>query len=175
MALDGRFEVGQRLGGFEEEVTRDLDVLNRVPERNLDPDEFSIWYLDGFGRLHIFFHGLTILVPADPGGMWSLEASQESSGFSATGGFIPSNLSWSNMPESEVTLPDRVTSDIDRFVESGEFLNWDQAVEELLTLGLSAYQSDEEVGTEESVFTGTVDDQQDPAIADDDPGSDRMY
>ena len=79
------------------------------------------------------------------------------------------------MPESEVTLPDRVTSDIDRFVESGEFLNWDQAVEELLTLGLSAYQSEESAETEESVFTGTVDDQYDPAIADDDPGSDRMY
>lgn len=80
------------------------------------------------------------------------------------------------MPESEVTLPDQVTSDIDRFVESGEFLNWDQAVEELLTLGLSAYQSeDEELTTDESVFTGAVEDQQDPAIADDDPGSDRMY
>lgn len=79
------------------------------------------------------------------------------------------------MPESEVTLPDRVTGDIDRFVESGEFLNWDQAVEELLTLGLSAYQPEEDVDGDESVFTGTVDDQQDPAIADDDPGSDRMY
>lgn len=79
------------------------------------------------------------------------------------------------MPESEVTLPDRVTSDIDRFVEEGEFLNWDQAVEELLTLGLSAYQSDTEATTEESVFTGSVDDQQDPAISDDDPGSGPMY
>ena len=79
------------------------------------------------------------------------------------------------MPESEVTLPDRVTSDIDRFVEEGEFLNWDQAVEELLTLGLSAYQSDSDTTTEESVFTGSVDDQQDPAISDDDPGSGPMY
>lgn len=79
------------------------------------------------------------------------------------------------MPETEVTLPDRVTSDVERFVDSGEFLNWDQAVEELLTLGLSAYQSEEEVEVDESVFTGAVEDQQDPAIADDDPGSDRMY
>ncbi len=79
------------------------------------------------------------------------------------------------MPESEVTLPDRVTSDIDRFVEEGEFLNWDQAVEELLTLGLSAYQTDSDTSTEESVFTGSVDDQQDPAISDDDPGSGPMY
>ena len=80
------------------------------------------------------------------------------------------------MPDTEVTLPDRVTSDIDRFVESGEFLNWDQAVEELLSLGLSAYQSDgEETLDEESVFTSAVEDQQDPAITDDDPGSDRMY
>lgn len=79
------------------------------------------------------------------------------------------------MADTEVTLPDRVTTDIDRFVESGEFLNWDQAVEELLTLGLSAYQDEAEPVDEESVFTGTVDDQQDPAIADDDPGADRMY
>lgn len=79
------------------------------------------------------------------------------------------------MPESEVTLPDRVTSDIDRFVEEGEFLNWDQAVEELLTLGLSAYQTDSDTSTEESVFTGSVEDQQDPAISDDDPGSGPMY
>ncbi len=81
------------------------------------------------------------------------------------------------MPESEVTLPDRVTSDIDRFVESGDFLNWDQAVEELLTLGLSAYQSDTEGTTavEEQVFTGAVDEQTDPAISDDDPGSGQMY
>jgi Arc/MetJ-type ribon-helix-helix transcriptional regulator len=79
------------------------------------------------------------------------------------------------MPESEVTLPDRVTSDIDRFVEEGEFLNWDQAVEELLTLGLSAYQTDSETTTEETVFTGSVDEQQDPAISEDDPGSGPMY
>lgn len=93
----------------------------------------------------------------------------------ATGGFIPSNHAYPTMPESEVTLPDRVTSDIDRFVESGEFLNWDQAVEELLTLGLSAYQSEEDMADDDSVFTGAVEDQQDPAIADDDPGSDQMY
>lgn len=79
------------------------------------------------------------------------------------------------MPESEVTLPDRVTSDIDRFVESGEFLNWDQAIEELLTLGLSAYQTGGDTTPEESVFTGAVDEQQDPAITDDDPGSGPMY
>ncbi|MFB6109320.1 MAG: CopG family transcriptional regulator [Halodesulfurarchaeum sp.] len=82
------------------------------------------------------------------------------------------------MPETEVTLPDRVTSDIERFVESGEFLNWDQAVEELLSLGLSAYQTEEGeemVGDVESVFTGALEDQQDPAIADDDPGSNRTF
>ena len=80
------------------------------------------------------------------------------------------------MPETEVTLPDRVSSDIDRFVEQGEFLNWDQAVEELLTLGLSAYQSESESAPEdENVFTDAVEDQQDPAITDDDPDSGRMY
>ena len=78
------------------------------------------------------------------------------------------------MPETEVTLPDRVTSDIDRFVETGEFLNWDQAVEELLTLGISAYKPATDV-TEESVFQNHVDEQQDPAMEDSGLGGEGLY
>ena len=78
------------------------------------------------------------------------------------------------MPETEVTLPDRVTSDIDRFIDSGEFLNWDQAVEELLTLGISAYSTTEEP-TEESVFQNHATEQKDPAMEDSDQDEGTLY
>lgn len=77
------------------------------------------------------------------------------------------------MPKIAVSLPDRIESDIDRLVEQGEFVNRDQAVEELLTMGVSAYEttSDEPTTTaaEDDMFSQTVEDQQDPAIQDDDP------
>ncbi|MFB6154856.1 MAG: CopG family transcriptional regulator [Haloferacaceae archaeon] len=73
------------------------------------------------------------------------------------------------MPEVEVTVPDRIESDIDRLVEDGEFLNREQAVEELLSMGVSAYDTGDGSTQEpnEDLFTQTVDDQQDPAIEDD--------
>jgi Arc/MetJ-type ribon-helix-helix transcriptional regulator len=43
------------------------------------------------------------------------------------------------MPEVEVSLPDRIDSEIARLVDQGEFLNREQAVEELLSMGVSAY------------------------------------
>ncbi len=72
------------------------------------------------------------------------------------------------MPEVEVTLPDRIESDIERLVEQGEFLNRERAVEELLSMGMSAYETTEEPAGEvdEEMFTGTFDEQQDPAIRD---------
>ncbi|MFB6135843.1 MAG: CopG family transcriptional regulator [Halobacteriaceae archaeon] len=74
------------------------------------------------------------------------------------------------MPQIDVKLPDRINDQIDRLVEQGEFLNREQAVEELLSMGMSAYDtSDEsdEVSSEE-LFTQAVEDQQDPAMRDDD-------
>ena len=71
------------------------------------------------------------------------------------------------MPKIEVSLPDRIENDIARLVEQGEFVNRDQAVEELLTMGVSAYDTEEESaapGTDEDLFTQTVEDQQDPAM-----------
>ena len=70
------------------------------------------------------------------------------------------------MSKIEVTLPDRINDDIDRLVEQGEFVNREQAVEELLSMGVSTYNVTEETTTEEEeLFTQTVDDQ-DPAMQD---------
>jgi len=74
------------------------------------------------------------------------------------------------MPKVEVSLPDRVETEIDRLIEQGEFVNRDQAVEELLSMGVSAYDTTEETdtaATDEELFSQTVEDQQDPAMQDD--------
>ena len=71
------------------------------------------------------------------------------------------------MPNVQMSLPDRIDSEITRLVEQGEFVNRDQAVEELLSMGVSAYTTTEETEPEEELFTQTTDDQQDPAIRDD--------
>ena len=74
------------------------------------------------------------------------------------------------MPDVEMSLPDRIDSEIDRLVEQGDFLNREQAVEELLTMGVSAYaptEEAEETGGED-LFTQMTDDQTDPAARDDD-------
>lgn len=80
------------------------------------------------------------------------------------------------MPDVEIDLPDRITSEIDRLVQQGEFLNRDQAVEELLQMGVSAYQTTEEAGRdEEALFTDAVEDQQDPAMRDEESGDDYTF
>lgn len=81
------------------------------------------------------------------------------------------------MPEVEVSLPDRIESDIERLVEQGEFLNRERAVEELLTMGMSAYETTGEPAGEvdEEMFTGTFDEQQDPAARTDEPDDTRTF
>lgn len=80
------------------------------------------------------------------------------------------------MPKTEVELADRIDSDISRLVEQGEFLNREQAYEELLKMGISAYGPAEEAGEEpgENLFDQRVNEQKDPAArqdeADDDYG-----
>lgn len=78
------------------------------------------------------------------------------------------------MPKVEVTLPDRITGDIDRLVDQDEFVNREQAVEELLSMGVSAYDTVEEQTQDEGedLFTQAVEDQQDPAAMDDDQQGD---
>lgn len=75
----------------------------------------------------------------------------------------------SGMPEVEVSLPDRIDSEISRLVNQGEFLNREQAVEELLSMGVSAYAPAETTTEpEQDLFTQMTDDQQDPAARTDD-------
>lgn len=74
------------------------------------------------------------------------------------------------MSKLELTVPARVYDEIDRLVERGEFLNREQAVEELLTMGVSVYDTDAtDEETDEEIFTQAADDQQDPARLDDEP------
>lgn len=70
------------------------------------------------------------------------------------------------MAQIEVDLPDRITGELNRLVESGEFLNRERAVEDLLQRGVSAYDVEEEPTGEldSDLFTQAVDDQQDPAM-----------
>lgn len=81
------------------------------------------------------------------------------------------------MPSTEIDLADRIDTDIDQLVDQGEFVNRDQAVEELLTLGLSAYGPTEEETDQpgEDVFNQHLDEQQDPAAMGDDTGDDRPF
>lgn len=78
------------------------------------------------------------------------------------------------MSRVKVSLPDQTASEISRLVEQGDFLNEDQAIEELLTLGVQAYETDEssepELGEDE--FSTMTDEQTDPALQDDDLGGD---
>lgn len=81
------------------------------------------------------------------------------------------------MAQIEVDLPDRITGELNRLVESGEFLNQERAIEDLLQRGVSAYDIEEEPGgveeMEGELFTQAVEDQQDPAMqeepSDDEP------
>lgn len=73
------------------------------------------------------------------------------------------------MSRIKVSLPDQIESDIERLVEQGEFLNRDQAVEDLLKRGISAYNTTSETTEEvdDELFDQTVNEQQDPAMQDD--------
>lgn len=78
------------------------------------------------------------------------------------------------MPVVEVTLPDRVDTEIDGLVDTDEFISREQALEELLSVGISAYGSNNSSQDEldEDLFSQTVEDQSDPAMQD---GSDDDY
>jgi hypothetical protein len=73
------------------------------------------------------------------------------------------------MPTFEVSLPDKIESDIASLVEQGEYLNREQAVEDLLSRGISAYNTSTSTSDDgfDDMFTDGFDDQQDPARRDD--------
>jgi hypothetical protein len=59
-------------------------------------------------------------------------------------------------------------TEITRFVDQGEFINREQAIEELLTTGISAYNMTEESDEEtlDESFTHMTDEYEDPAKRD---------
>lgn len=73
------------------------------------------------------------------------------------------------MPVVEISLPKKVDLEIDQLVDQDEYISRDQAIEGLLDKGLSVYDSPDDASSEMSqdVFTQTVDDQQDPAMEND--------
>jgi len=66
----------------------------------------------------------------------------------------------------KVSLPDQTESEIQRLIDQGDFLNRDKAVEELLTLGISAYETtdDETDELSDTAFNTPANEQQDPAL-----------
>lgn len=53
------------------------------------------------------------------------------------------------MARIEVDIPTRLDTQIGQLVEDGEFLNRQEAVEELLTTGLQTYQTDVDIEEDE--------------------------
>ena len=64
------------------------------------------------------------------------------------------------MPKVEITIPEHLEMQIAQMVEQGEFLNREEAIEDLLSTGLKAYKTsgpndeDEEPGYEEDGMMG---------------------
>lgn len=81
------------------------------------------------------------------------------------------------MATIEVDLPDRISGELDRLVDSGEFLNRERAFEELLQRGVSAYTVDDGPTNEldDDLFSQAVEDQQDPAAQQDAGHDERTF
>ena len=63
------------------------------------------------------------------------------------------------MPQVEITIPEHLEMQIAQMVEQGEFLNREEAIEDLLSTGLKAYKTsgptdDDEPGFEEDGMMG---------------------
>jgi Arc/MetJ-type ribon-helix-helix transcriptional regulator len=69
------------------------------------------------------------------------------------------------MPTAEVSLPDKLDSEITQLVEQGEFLNREQAIESLLSMGITVYDDTTSTSddTTEEVFSQRAEEQHDPA------------
>jgi Arc/MetJ-type ribon-helix-helix transcriptional regulator len=81
------------------------------------------------------------------------------------------------MASIEVDLPDRISGELDRLVDSGEFLNRERAIEDLLQRGVSAYNVDDGPTNEldDDLFSQAVEDQQDPAAQQDTGHDERTF
>jgi Arc/MetJ-type ribon-helix-helix transcriptional regulator len=64
------------------------------------------------------------------------------------------------MPKVEITIPEHLEMQIAQFVEEGEFLSREEAIEDLLSTGLKAYKTsgpmedEEESGLEDDGMMG---------------------
>ncbi len=67
------------------------------------------------------------------------------------------------MPKVEITIPEHLEMQIVQFVEQGEFVNREEAIEELLTAGVKAYKTsgeavrEDEAGIEDDGMMGHED------------------
>ena len=66
------------------------------------------------------------------------------------------------MPKVEITVPEHLEMQIAQMVEQGEFVNREEAIEELLSTGLKAYKTsgpseNEEPGLEDEGMMGHED------------------
>lgn len=69
------------------------------------------------------------------------------------------------MSRIEVTLSDRLATEIEQLGQQDEFLDREDAIEELLSRGISTYSEDPATNDpDDGLFDQTVDDQQDPAM-----------
>jgi len=71
------------------------------------------------------------------------------------------------MPTAEVSLPDKLDSEITQLVERGEFLNREQAVENLLSMGITVYDETASSSSDEpaeEMFSQKAEEQHDPAM-----------
>lgn len=73
------------------------------------------------------------------------------------------------MSEANVDLPDQVITDLNQLVESGDFASREQAIDELLSLGIDAYMPrKDDDDADELMFDDSITDQFDPAADDQD-------
>jgi Arc/MetJ-type ribon-helix-helix transcriptional regulator len=56
------------------------------------------------------------------------------------------------MPKIEITVPEHLEMQIAQLVEQGEFINREEAVEELLSTGLKAYKTSGPMEDEDEPF-----------------------
>ncbi|WP_225334590.1 ribbon-helix-helix domain-containing protein [Halomicrobium urmianum] len=54
------------------------------------------------------------------------------------------------MPKVEITIPEHLEMQIAQLVEEGEFLNREEAIEDLLSTGLKAYKTSGPIDEEEA-------------------------
>ena len=58
------------------------------------------------------------------------------------------------MPKVEITIPEHLEMQIAQMVERGEFVNREEAIEDLLSTGIKAYKTSGPIDDEEPTGTG---------------------